>query len=134
MWETFLNVFTLSCFTYLHIQTRFEMFIDGGEGRRKYEPWKFLLVKKLFQLAKVIKLHSLLEPIILILNLIQKMRQKANRNVIKSNFRQWEIIEKIFFRLEKEFHGGWCFWRYYHLLNRGVSRKRLQGETLFNWQ
>lgn len=30
----------------LYIQARFEMFIDEGEGRKKYEPLKFLSVKK----------------------------------------------------------------------------------------
>lgn len=61
-------------------------------------------VKKKIQIAKVIKLHSLLEHITLMLNLIQKMRQKANRNVIKSNLGN-EKSQGRFSRLEKEFHG-----------------------------
>lgn len=49
------------------------MFIDGDEGRKTSGPLKFLSVKKI-QIGKVIKLHSLLRHIVLILNLTQRMR------------------------------------------------------------
>lgn len=79
------------------------MFIDGDEGRKKYGPLNFLSIKKI-QIGKVIKLHGLLGHIILMLNLIQKMRQKANRNVIKSNLAK-EKSQGRLSRLRKEFHG-----------------------------
>lgn len=87
------------------IQARFEMFIDEDEGEKKYGPLKFLSVKKKIQFGKVIKLHGLLGHIILTLNLIQKMRRKANRNVIKSNLAK-EKSQGRLSRLGEEFHGG----------------------------
>jgi hypothetical protein len=59
------------------------MFIDARRvGRKKYVPFNFLSVKNSLEI--LVKLFDLLGHMVM-LNLIQKIRLKANRNVIKNN-------------------------------------------------
>lgn len=60
--------------------------------------------------------------------------KKANRNVIQSNLAKEKSQGKLSW-LKRNFMGNSAFEdNIYHLLNRGISRERLQGEILLNSQ